>query len=117
MVDAFTGRELVFEARRFKKLKILRIQQFEQLDSMVVQEGSMPVLQKLTLCKCVELKLLPLGIDRLTQIEELLLYDMPVEFTNRLQKTNVNRAMVRHIHFIQSSVLQADGSWSRENLS
>ncbi|KAH7843347.1 hypothetical protein Vadar_015589 [Vaccinium darrowii] len=117
MVDAFTGDELVFEAGRFQKLKILHIQQFEQLDTMVVQQGAMPMLQGLTLRKCAKLEILPLGIHNLTKIEELLLYDMPVGFTNRLQKTHEDHEMVRHIHFIQSSVLQADGSWSRENLS
>ncbi|KAH7835656.1 hypothetical protein Vadar_028456 [Vaccinium darrowii] len=79
MVDAFTGGELVFKANRFKKLKILHIEQFEKLNTMVVEEGSMPMLQKLTLCKCEKLKMFPSGIDNLTQIEELLLYDMPVD--------------------------------------
>ncbi|KAG5550938.1 hypothetical protein RHGRI_009382 [Rhododendron griersonianum] len=117
MVDAFTGGELVFEAGKFKKLKMLHIEQFELLDTVVVEEGAMPMLQRLSLCKCVKLEMLPLGIDKLTRIEKFGLYDMPVEFTNRLQKTHEDRGMVRHIQSIQSSVLQADGSWAVENLS
>ncbi|KAI8557415.1 hypothetical protein RHMOL_Rhmol04G0009300 [Rhododendron molle] len=117
MVDAFTGGVLVFEAGWFKKLKILHIEQFEQLDTVVVEQGVMPMLKKLSLWKCVKLEMLPLGINNLTKIEELLLHDMPVEFTNRLQKTHEDREMVGHIHFIQSFDLQADGSWSLKNLS
>ncbi|KAE9450214.1 hypothetical protein C3L33_17873, partial [Rhododendron williamsianum] len=115
MVDAFTGDELVFEAGGFKKLKILHIKQFEQLNTVVVEQGAMPMLQKLSLWKCMKLEMLPLGIDKLTQIEELLLSDMPVEFTNRLQQTHEDHEMVRHIRFIKSFVLQADGCWPLEN--
>lgn len=117
MVDAFTGGELVFKASRFQKLKILHIEQFEKLNTVVVEKGAMPMLQKLTLCYCVKLEMLPLGIHNLTKIEELLLYDMPVKFTNRLHKTHEDREMVSHVHFIQSSALQADGSRSVVNLS
>ncbi|KAH7842444.1 hypothetical protein Vadar_005365 [Vaccinium darrowii] len=117
MVDAFTGDELVFEAGGFKKLKILHIKQFEQLNRVEVEQGAMPMLQKLSLWKCMKLEMLPLGIDNLTQIEELLLCDMPVEFTNRLQQNHEDHEMVRHIRCIKYFVLQADGCWPLENPS
>ncbi|KAA8527105.1 hypothetical protein F0562_008666 [Nyssa sinensis] len=94
MIDAFTGDQLVFEAERFKKLKILHIQQFDGLNMVVIQQGAMPELQKLTLWKCVNLKMLPLGIDSLTHLEELLLYDMPNEFMSRLRKTNEDQSFL-----------------------
>ncbi|KAA8527106.1 hypothetical protein F0562_008665 [Nyssa sinensis] len=95
MVDAFTGDKLVFEAWSFKKLKILHIQQFDRLNMVVIQQGAMSELQKLTLCECKILKMLPLGIDSLTHLKELLAYDMPNEFISRLQKTSEDRVMIR----------------------
>lgn len=118
MDDAFTGEELVFEAGGFKKLKMLQIEQFDHLHTVVVEEGSMSVLQKLTLRNCGQLKMLPLGINNLTRLKELLLYGMPTEFISGLQKGTEDREMVKHIDVIHSFILQDDGSWSLEqNLS
>ncbi|KAL7217703.1 hypothetical protein ACSBR2_011025 [Camellia fascicularis] len=118
MDDAFTGEELVFEAGGFKKLKMLQIEQFDHLHTVVVEEGSMSVLQKLTLRNCGQLKMLPLGINNLTRLKELLLYGMPTEFISGLQKGTEDREMVKHIDVIHSFILQDDGSWSLDqNLS
>lgn len=118
MDDAFTGEELVFKAGGFKKLKMLHIEQFDHLHTVVVEEGSMSVLQKLTLRSCGQLKMLPLGIHNLTRLKELLLYSMPTEFIGGLQKGSDDREMVEHIDVIHSFILQDDGSWSLDqNLS
>uniref|UniRef100_A0A5B6ZKS7 Putative disease resistance protein RPM1-like n=1 Tax=Davidia involucrata TaxID=16924 RepID=A0A5B6ZKS7_DAVIN len=114
MVDAFIGDELVFGAGRFKKLEILHIEQFYGLNTVLVQQGAMSQLQKLTLCKCVVLQMVPLGIDHLTHLKELILYEMPNEFISLLR--NEDRETVSHIHLIHSWTLQSDQSWSFQNL-
>ncbi|XP_059662341.1 disease resistance protein RPM1-like isoform X2 [Cornus florida] len=116
LVDVTSGKELVFRAGKFRKLKILRIEQFHRLHTMIIEEGTMPELQKLTLCRCVELKILPLGINNLTHLKELLLYDMPKDFVAQLQKTSDDRDMVSHIPLIHSFTLGSN-QLSFQNLS
>ncbi|KAF7145988.1 hypothetical protein RHSIM_Rhsim04G0009600 [Rhododendron simsii] len=81
MVDAFTGEELVFEAGKFKKLKMLHIELFEQLDTV--------------------------GSISLLWIEKFGLYDMPVEFTNRLQKTHEDHGMLDHVQLLEAYSYQS----------
>lgn len=80
LVDYYTGEKLEFQVETFKKLKILRIQQLDQLNLMIVENGAMPVLKKLTMSKCENLRLLPVGIEGLTKLEELRVHDMHAEF-------------------------------------
>ncbi|ONI12192.1 hypothetical protein PRUPE_4G149800 [Prunus persica] len=79
LVDYYTGEKLEFQVETFQKLKILRIQQLDQLNFMIVENGAMPVLKKLTMSKCENLRLL-LGIEGLTKLEEFCVHDMHTEF-------------------------------------
>ncbi|ONI12191.1 hypothetical protein PRUPE_4G149700 [Prunus persica] len=47
LVCYYTGEKLEFKKDTFKELKILHIEQFDQLNTMVVQNGAMPKLKKL----------------------------------------------------------------------
>ncbi|KAK3009632.1 hypothetical protein RJ639_015171 [Escallonia herrerae] len=107
LVDAYTGVKLVFAVGSFKKLKKLHVEKLDQLHTVVIQEGAVPDLQKLVLCNCVELKMLPLGINNLSRVEELLLYEMPKEFIAQLHKSSKDRVMVSHIPIIRSFTLDA----------
>ncbi|KAH0986408.1 hypothetical protein GBA52_013585 [Prunus armeniaca] len=51
LVDYYTGEKLEVQVETFQKLKILRIQQLDQLNLMIVENGAMPVLKKLTMSK------------------------------------------------------------------
>ncbi|GAB4849809.1 hypothetical protein Ancab_004608 [Ancistrocladus abbreviatus] len=117
MVAAFTGDILIFAAEKFQKLKTLHIEQFENLDQVLVFNGAMPKLEKLTICSCMCLHDLPHQIEDLKCLEELLLYDMPQEFTNKLGSSE-HLWKVAHIRVIQSFTFdQANDSWYFKNCS
>ncbi|GAB4849807.1 hypothetical protein Ancab_004606 [Ancistrocladus abbreviatus] len=99
MVAAFTGEILIFAAEKFQKLKTLHIEQFENLDQVLVFNGAMPKLEKLTICSCMSLYDLPHQIEDLKCLEELLLCDMPQEFTNKL-RSREHQWKVDHIRVI-----------------
>ncbi|KAI3427784.1 uncharacterized protein J3R85_009213 [Psidium guajava] len=117
MVDAFMGQTLEFKVNTFRKLKILQIERFSELSLVVVQADAMPALEKLTFCKCEKLNMLPLGIDSLTRLEELLLYDMNREFIDRLRRNGEDRNLVSHVRVIHSYTLGQNQLWVRQNLS
>ncbi|XP_073298966.1 disease resistance protein RPM1-like [Primulina huaijiensis] len=116
LIDSFEGEELVFEASTFKKLKILVIEKFSLLNTLVIEQGAMPELQKMNLHQCPNLKMLPLGIDKLSKIEELVLRDMAEEFIATLRHNSEDRQMVEHIPVIKSFTRSNQG-WTPENLS
>ncbi|KAM1032126.1 hypothetical protein ACFX2I_035732 [Malus domestica] len=118
LVQYHTGAELKFKAETFNKLKILHIEQFDQLNKMVVENGAMPKLEKLIMSRCQNLSLLPLGMEHLTHLDELLLYDMPDEFIAKLGKDSEDRAHVEHIRVIHSFHLGSNQSFTGfQNLS
>lgn len=101
LVDYYIGDLMKFKAKKFKKLKALRIEKLDQLALVVVEDGAMPELKKLTLSRCQNLKLLPFGVGSLVFLEELLLYDMPEEFIAKLQKDSEDRYLVENVRVIQ----------------
>ncbi|KAI6688667.1 hypothetical protein NL676_025495 [Syzygium grande] len=106
MVDAFTGQTLEFKANTFRKLSIVDL-----------QVNAMPALEKLTFRKCEKLDTLPFGINRLTNLQELLLYGMNGEFIDRLRKNSEDRNLVSHVRVIRSYTLSEDQYWLPQNLS
>ncbi|XP_073055881.1 disease resistance protein RPM1-like [Primulina eburnea] len=116
LIDSFEGAVLVFEASTFKKLKILVIEKLSLLNTLVIEQGAMPELQKMNLHQCPNLKMLPLGIDKLSKIEELVLRDMAEELIATLRHNSEDRQMVEHIPVIKSFTLSNQG-WTPENLS
>ena len=95
LLDAYTGTQLEFKSRKFRQLKILDLQQLEQLSSIVMEEGTLPCLQKLIIGHCSKLEHVPRGINKLIRLQMLVLYDMP-------QNADQLRRLVRHIPCIHS---------------
>ncbi|KAM5586527.1 hypothetical protein ABKV19_005446 [Rosa sericea] len=114
LVDFYTGDLLKFRAKKFKKLQVLRIEQFDELDLMIIEDGAMPELKRLTLSKCRNLKLLLFGIGSLMLLEEFLLYEMPDEFIAKLQMNSEEHYLVENVRVIQSFY---GGSTGCQNLS
>ncbi|KAL6351014.1 hypothetical protein AAG906_031600 [Vitis piasezkii] len=103
LLDAYTGTQLDFSSGKFQKLKILDLQQLEQLKSIIMEEGTLPCLQKLIISHCSKLVRLPRGIDKLIHLQMLLLHDMPEPFVTRLRKNGGRlRHLVHHIPCIHS---------------
>ncbi|RVX02699.1 Disease resistance protein RPM1 [Vitis vinifera] len=76
LLDAYTGTQLEFHKGKFQKLKILDLVQLK-LRFIRMEDGTLPCLQKLIIRKCSELERVPVGIDDLIHLQELLLCDMP----------------------------------------
>ncbi|GFS43061.1 hypothetical protein Acr_00g0083350 [Actinidia rufa] len=110
LLDAYTGTQLNFDAGKFQKLKILEFEQLEELEMVMLKSGSMPGLQKLTIRRCDNLKRVPIGIENLTHLKELDLYDKPHYFVSPLQKNGgALRHLVCHIPTIHSYYQNMEG--------
>ncbi|KAL6351139.1 hypothetical protein AAG906_031725 [Vitis piasezkii] len=86
LLDAYTGTQLVFKSKKFQKLKILDLQKLEQLTYIIMQEGTLPHLQKMIIALCSKLACIPIGIERCRDLQELHLCDMPQTFVTVLEK-------------------------------
>ncbi|CAI9764746.1 unnamed protein product [Fraxinus pennsylvanica] len=102
LVDCYVGEELVFEHSSFKKLKKLVIEELSELHKIVIEKNAMPELQQISLSRCQNLKMPPMGISKLAKVEELTLYDMNQEFIATFRKGGAGHAMVEHIPVIRS---------------
>ncbi|GFZ06070.1 hypothetical protein Acr_18g0002400 [Actinidia rufa] len=111
LLDAYTGSWLNFNAGKFQTLKILEFELLEQLEIVILKSGSMPGLQKLIIRRCDNLKQVPVGIENLTHLKELDLYDKPHFFVNPLQKSGGElRHLVCRIPKIHSYSRNREGS-------
>ncbi|XP_057464202.1 disease resistance protein RPM1-like [Actinidia eriantha] len=118
LLDAYTGSWLNFNAGKFQTLKILEFELLEQLEIVILKRGSIPGLQKLIIRRCHNLKQVPVGIENLTHLKELDLYDKPHFFVNPLRKSGGElRHLVCHIPKIHSYSRNREGYVSLEDLS
>ena len=86
LLDAYTGTQLDFNSGKFQKLKILDLEQLKQLRFIIMEDDTLPCLQKLIIRQCNELEHVPVGIDGLHHLNELHLCDMPEKFVALLKK-------------------------------
>ncbi|XP_059656790.1 disease resistance protein RPM1-like [Cornus florida] len=115
LVDAYTGNQLDFSKNKFQSLKILELEQLEPLTMVKMQKTTLPRLQKLIIRQCGNLHQVPLGIDNLTHLKELHLYDMPNRFVAQLKNGGALCNLVRHIPNIQCYYLERN--WVPEDLN
>ncbi|KDP29947.1 hypothetical protein JCGZ_18516 [Jatropha curcas] len=98
---AYDGKLLHFKSGWFPRLNKLVLLQLARLDSMMLEEGSLPSIQELYLVRCEELKVLPHGIEHLTSLKMLHLEEMTEEF---LQMLDINateyQEKIQHIPVI-----------------
>lgn len=113
LVDCFVKEELSFNAPSFEKLNKLVIEGLNKLHTIVIGVGAMPQLKQVSISKCPKLIMCPLGLPYLTNLEELILYDMGEEFVSRIRKSGEDRESVQHVRVIHS--FNRTGSF--ENLS
>uniref|UniRef100_A0A5B7ADF2 Putative disease resistance protein RPM1-like n=1 Tax=Davidia involucrata TaxID=16924 RepID=A0A5B7ADF2_DAVIN len=114
LLDAYIGNQLDFNPGKFQKLKILELEQLEQLRVVIMEKSTLPHLEKLIIRRCNNLKQVPVGIDNLTCLKELHLYDMPNRFVAQLKSGGELRHLVRHIPHIHCYYLQR--RWMPEDL-
>nr|XP_011465868.1 PREDICTED: putative disease resistance RPP13-like protein 3 [Fragaria vesca subsp. vesca] len=106
LANYYEGKELIFKAATFKKLMILSLDKFDGLNFMEVESRAMPMLQKLTMSRCQNLKLLPVfAPDDLKSLKEVLLYDMCTEFIANFERDGEGREVFQHVGSIESFIL------------
>ncbi|XP_027181749.1 disease resistance protein RPM1-like [Coffea eugenioides] len=119
LLRAYEGETLCFKAGRFQKLQRLDLVQFQRLKWVRVEEASMPGLQEFAIVGSKLMTGLPLGLQNLTELKFLQLFDMCDELIHKVQnldKQSEDYQTISHIpqvctgHWI-------NGDWKTEILS
>ncbi|PON82001.1 NB-ARC domain, LRR domain containing protein [Trema orientale] len=117
LINAYSGTKLHFRSG-FQKLSYLELRFLPQLKEITIEKGVMPCIQELDIESCVELKILPSGIEHLSSLQELSLWSMTTEFLKCIRgEQAVDRNKVKHISKIGHYSETQSGSWSYEPLS
>lgn len=112
LCQVYNGETLCFKAGGFKKLKILGLDEFDELRSIQVETGAIACLEELIIHRCPVLEKVPSGIQNLTKLKVLEFFDMPVELINTLlpdEKDN-DYWKVAHIPEVYSTYWR-EGGW------
>ncbi|CDP12967.1 unnamed protein product [Coffea canephora] len=117
---SYQGEGLCFKAEGFLKLKCLELRRMEGLRWMRVEEGALPRLQKLFLEQLPLLEELPMGIQHLTQLQELSLYEMSCQLSEKLLENQKEKSedytRIAHIPEILIGYYTDDGEWRHHSL-
>ncbi|CAL5436152.1 unnamed protein product [Camellia sinensis] len=85
----------------FPKLQHLSVLVSPELVEIIIEKGAMPSLSRISLCVCTKLKKVPLGIEYLTNLQELELKDVSDELVNSIRgEESFDHPRVRHIPVI-----------------
>lgn len=112
LCQVYSGEKLSFGAGGFKKLKILGLDEFDELRSIEVEAGAMACLEELSISRCRFLEKVPSGIEHLTKLKMLEFFDMPVELISTIlpdEKYN-DCWKVSHIPEVYSTYWR-EGGW------
>lgn len=112
LLQAYDGDTLCFKSGKFKKLKVLGLDKFDELRQVNVEKGAMPCLEKLIIRRCELLKKVPSGIHRLTKLKVLEFFDMSDELIATLRPGGMGKDYwkVAHIPEVYSTYWR-DGGW------
>ena len=88
-----------------------------ELKAIAIEQGVMPHLRKLDLFKCINLKTLPKGIEGLSNLQLLLLSEIPVELIECIRIGGVDRPKVQHVPSINHYYRSRIGKLFWENLA
>ncbi|XP_054825392.1 disease resistance protein RPM1-like [Prosopis cineraria] len=84
LLQVYDGDTLCFKSGKFKKLKVLGLDKFDELRQVNVEQSAMPCLEKLIIQRCELLKNVPSGMQHLTKLKVLEFFDMPDELITTL---------------------------------
>ncbi|KDP33396.1 hypothetical protein JCGZ_12852 [Jatropha curcas] len=104
--QAFKGQTLSFKAGTFQKLKILFLDELEELRWLEMEKGAMPILGELTISRSQFLEEVPSGIQHLKDLKTIKFFDMPDELNKmimakRQDTDSWNLSHVPQIYFIK----------------
>ncbi|KAL7209227.1 hypothetical protein ACSBR1_030875 [Camellia fascicularis] len=83
--DAYDGEQLYFEVGRFQKLKELTLIGLKGLNSVMIEEGALPLLKKLMIEPSPRLKEVPSSIHHLKNLKTLYFVGMAEELIDRIE--------------------------------
>ncbi|GFY91965.1 hypothetical protein Acr_08g0003610 [Actinidia rufa] len=84
LYGAYEGELLHFREGGFQKLKELELRYLSALNSVIIDNGALPLLQELDIGGTPQLKEVPSGIQHLRKFTNLKFYDMTDEFALRM---------------------------------
>lgn len=94
---SFCGRKMVCSSGGFPQLHKLEFGGLAEWEEWIVEEGSMPFLQTLTIHNCRKLMELPDGLRFVTSLEELDMNTHTLEFWKKLSIGGEEYYKVQHI--------------------
>ncbi|KAL7235050.1 hypothetical protein ACSBR1_018518 [Camellia fascicularis] len=98
LINACEGRQQLCFSTGFPKLRVLHLGNFSQLNEIIIQKGVMPGLQEFTISKCIQLKMLPHGIECLEDLQILNLDFVTNELVKQIGgEESEEHPQVRHI--------------------
>nr|XP_027081068.1 disease resistance protein RPM1-like [Coffea arabica] len=117
---SYQGEGLCFKTGGFLMLKRLHLKRMEGLRGMRVEEGALPRLQKLFLEQLPLLEELPLGIQHLSNLQRLSLYEMSSQLREKLlenqKEESEDYTRIAHIPEILIGYYTDDGEWREHQL-
>ncbi|KAI8537657.1 hypothetical protein RHMOL_Rhmol09G0041100 [Rhododendron molle] len=84
--DAYAREELCCDVGGYPRLKFLALIMLRQLKSVRMEQGSMPEPRVLDIVACEKLEMVPLGIQHLRNLQDLLVWNMPDEFQQKIER-------------------------------
>jgi adenylate kinase family enzyme len=85
LADSYTGEEMECPREGFTTLRVLKLWMLKGLEKWIVEEGAMQNLRELEIRSCHKLKELPHKLLNLSNIQEIVLTDMPEGFAENVQ--------------------------------
>lgn len=99
--NAFSGRKMVCSKGGFPQLRALKLDEQEELEEWIVEEGSMSCLHSLSVISCKMLKEIPGGLKYITSLKELNIKSMKKVWKDKLSEGGEDYYKVQHIPRIQ----------------
>ena len=101
LYNGYGGEQLHIEGEGFQKLKFLGLESLGGLNRLMIDEGALPLFEKLRIGACPQLKEVPSSIHHLKCLKSLQIYEMPTDFVLSLQlNEGPDFGKVKHIPFV-----------------
>ncbi|KAJ1405857.1 Virus X resistance protein-like, coiled-coil domain [Sesbania bispinosa] len=96
----YTGKSMHFQYGGFKKLKRLHLKRLENLNSIIIDGGTLQYLEMFFLSEILQLKILT-GIQHLKKLEHLLIDRMPPNIEQSITLHAQGHQIIKHVPLIQ----------------
>ncbi|KAI3836027.1 hypothetical protein MKW92_023108 [Papaver armeniacum] len=95
---SYAGKKMVCSGGGFRSLKTLEIISTEDLEEWTIEEGALRSLLNLEIRSCINLEMIPDGLQQLRTLKELKVVNMPLLFQSRMKEaTGEDWNKIRHI--------------------